>query len=65
VQVAQQVGLNPLVKISPLRTWFAQVAKRRGKKTAIVALTRKLLTIAYHLLREDCDYDPGKVGRAA
>src|SRR5262249_42896972 len=63
VQVAHRVATDGRVEGGPLRAWFARVAKRRGKKTAVVALTRKLLTVAYHLLRDDCDYDPARVGR--
>jgi hypothetical protein len=37
------------------------VAKRRGKKTAFVALARKLVTIAFHLLREGTTYDPRRL----
>lgn len=31
----------------PLRQFYARIARRRGKKIAVVALTRKLLTTAY------------------
>jgi hypothetical protein len=34
----------------PLRMFFERVQHRRGKKIAIVALARKLLTIAYGVL---------------
>ena len=34
-----------------------------GKKTAIVALARKLLTIAFHLLRQGTAYDPQRLCR--
>jgi transposase len=50
---------------APLQRWQARVARRRGKKTARVALARKLLTIAVHLLREGTTYDPGRVRCAA
>jgi transposase len=49
----------------PLQQWCERVAKRRGKKTAIVALARKLLTIAFHLLREQTTYDPRRLRSAA
>jgi len=41
------------------------VASRRGKKTAIVASARKLLTIAYHLLPDETDYRSSLVSKAA
>jgi len=53
VQVAHRVAHDERLKGGPLREWFWRVAGRRGKKTATVALTRKLLTIAYHLLKYD------------
>jgi transposase len=45
----------------PLREFFERVAKARGKKRALVALARKLLTIAYGVLRSKTDYDPAKL----
>ena len=50
---------------APLQRWHARVARRRGKKTAIVALARKLLTIALHLLREGTTYDTQRLRLAA
>jgi hypothetical protein len=38
-----------------------RVARRRGKKTALVALARKLLTIAFHLLQERTTFDPQRL----
>lgn len=49
----------------PLQRWGERVARRRGKKTAVVALARKLLTIAFHLLREGTTYDPRRLRCAA
>jgi transposase len=42
----------------PLREFYERIAKRRGKKIAIVALARKLLTIAYGVLKTKKMYDP-------
>jgi len=39
-----------------LRKWFDQVCKRGGKKKAIVALARKLLTLAYYLWKKREEY---------
>ena len=50
---------------APLQRWWARVARRRGKKTAIVALARKLLTIAFHLLHDGTTYDVRRLRRAA
>lgn len=65
VQVAHRVAHDKGVLARPLRRWFLRVSRRRGKKTATVALARKLLTIAYHLVKDDVDYDPGRLARAA
>jgi transposase len=61
VQAAHAVLVvkDPIAR--PLQRWWAQVAKRRGKKTAFVALARKLVTIAFHLLREGTTYDPRRL----
>jgi hypothetical protein len=40
---------------------FHRVAKKRGKKTALVALARRLLVIAYQLLKSETDYDVGRL----
>ena len=36
-----------------LRRWYEEVGKRRGKKIALVALSRKMMVIAWNLLREE------------
>lgn len=65
VQIAHLVAIDRHRATQPLRTWFNRVARRRGKKTATVALARKLLVIAYHLLREETEYDPARLKRRA
>jgi len=65
VQIAQLVAMDTGRDTAPLRKWFAKVAFHRGKKTAIVALARKLLTIAYQLLKQQTVYDAKKLRRAA
>jgi transposase len=45
----------------PRRAFYARVLKRRGKKIAIVALARKLLTTAYGVLKAGASYDPQKL----
>jgi len=65
VQIAQLVAMDSGRDTAPLRKWFAKVAFHRGKKTAIVALARKLLTIAYQLLKQQTVYDAKKLRRAA
>jgi transposase len=65
VQIAHLVAIDRHRETQPLRSWFNRVAGRRGKKTAVVALARRLLVIAYHLLREETDYDPARLKRRA
>jgi transposase len=50
---------------APLQRWWTRVARRRGKKTAVVALARKLLTIAFHLLQDGTTYDARRLRHAA
>jgi transposase len=63
VQIAHLVAVDTSQATRPLRTWFNKVARRRGKKTATVALARRLLVIAYHVLREDAVYDATRLKR--
>ena len=65
VQIAHLVAADRHPATRPLRRWFNRVARRRGKKTATVALARRLLVIAYHVLRDETEYDPAKVKRRA
>ncbi len=61
VQVAHLVAIDRSAATAPLRAWFNRVARRRGRKTAIVALARRLLVIAYQLLKHDTEYDVGRL----
>ena len=63
VQVAHLVAIDHSRATQPLRTWFNRVARRRGRKTAIVALARRLLVIAYQLLKHETEYDVGRLRR--
>lgn len=65
VQAAHSVLIAKTPGARPLQRWGERVARRRGRKTAVVALARKLLTIAFHLLREGTTYDIQRVARAA
>lgn len=65
VQAAHAVLAVKGAEARPLQQWCDRIAKRRGKKTALVALARKLITIAFHLLREHTTYDPRRVRFAA
>jgi len=61
LQIAQLVVNHKGRDSQPLRTWYNRIARKRNKKTALVALTRRLLVIAYHMLSQDTDYDPDRI----
>jgi transposase len=58
LQCAHTVARMKSYEARPLRQFFERVMKKRGKKIAIVALARKLLTIAYGVLKSGAPYDP-------
>jgi transposase len=43
---------------APVREFLERIEKRRGRKRAVVATARKLLTIAYGVLKSGAPYDP-------
>ena len=65
VQIAHLVAIDRTRATQPLRRWFEKVASRRGKKTALVALARRLLVIAYRLLKDETVYDAARLKRKA
>jgi transposase len=52
VQAAQHVGTHP----GPLGSFFRRLAKRKNRNVAVVATARKLVTIAYHMLKNNEPY---------
>jgi len=52
VQAAQHVRTHP----GPLGVFFQRVAKRRGYNVAVVATARKLVVIAWHMLKANEPY---------
>ena len=56
IQIAHLVASDYSRDTARLRRWYQKVLRHRGKKTALVALARKLLTIAYRLLYDETDY---------
>lgn len=65
VQIAHMVVRDRHRDTARLRAWYAKVVRKRGTKTAIVALARKLLTIAYRLLTDETEYRSTRVSRRA
>jgi transposase len=48
--------------IQALREWADRIARRRGKRIAMVALARKLSGVLFAILRDGSAYDPLKLG---
>jgi transposase len=65
VQIAHLVACDSSRSTARLRRWYSKVASHRGKRTAIVALARKLLTIAYRLLKDQTVYCSSLVSKVA
>ena len=65
VQITRLVAIDTSRATQPLRTWFNRVARKRGQKTALVALARRLLVIAYRLLKDETVYDAARLKRKA
>jgi transposase len=61
LQCAHTVARMKSHAAKPLRDFYIRIMKRRGKKIAIVALARKLMTIAYAILKTDTYYDPARL----
>ncbi len=59
-RILGQVGQAVSTKgAAHLRRWFLEVAKRRGKQKAVVALARRILVIVWAMLRDGvCFIDP-------
>jgi transposase len=52
IQAAQQMGKNP----GPLGHFFRRLKQRKNHNVAVVATARKLVTIAWHMLRKNEPY---------
>lgn len=52
VQAAQSVGKHP----GPLGAFFRKLAKRKNRNVAVVATARKMVTIAWHMLKNKEPY---------
>lgn len=58
IQAANSYLMSHRSKGHLLRSWFMKCTKRRGRKIAIVALSRKLMVIAWHMLKENRSFRP-------
>lgn len=57
IQGAHAVLRSKSKESEPLRQWHERVARRRGFKTALVGLARKILQIVFYVLRDRREYD--------
>lgn len=64
LQCAHTIARMKSPGVKPLKEFFTRIEKRRGKKRAVVALARKLLTTVYGVLKSGEVYDPAKLQAA-
>jgi transposase len=49
----------------PLKSWGQAIAKKRGKRVAVVAVARRLAGILWAMWRDNSRYDPALLGQAS
>jgi transposase len=62
VQAAWQI-IRAASADDPLRKWALQLAARRGKKVAAIALARRLATMLWAMCRDGTFYDPAALAK--
>lgn len=65
LQSAHAVTRMKAAEAKPLQDFFHRIEKRRGKKRALVALARKILTTVYGVMKRGEYYDPRELAPAA
>lgn len=58
LQCAHTITRMKCESAGPLKAFYQRIERRSGKKKAIVALSRKLLTTVYGVLKSNRPYDP-------
>jgi transposase len=61
VQLGWRVWRSATPSLAPLRAWARQVAARRGRRLAIVALARRLMRILFAMWRDGQPFRPAAV----
>ncbi len=56
VETAWRILRSPNPALAGLRAWAQQIAERRGRRIATVALARRVAGILYAMWRDDADY---------
>lgn len=64
LQCAHAVARTKTHAVKPLKDFYERIEKKRGKKRAIVALSRKLLTTTYGVLKSGEVYNPERLKAA-
>lgn len=57
IQGAHAILRSKSMESRPFRLWHERVAKRRGKRTALVGLARRMLQTVFYVLRDQRAYD--------
>ena len=58
---AWQILRSKCAETAALRAWTRQIAQRRGKRIAVVALARRLAGILYAMWRDEVAYDAHRI----
>jgi transposase len=61
VQAAWRLSRSSSPDTAALRTWAQAIARRRGKKVAMVALARRLARILFAMWRDEVEYRPDRI----
>lgn len=64
IQAAHSLVRSRKPEARPLQRWFGRLARRRGFRTAIVALARRMLNVAFYLLRDGTRFEPPRLRSA-
>lgn len=65
VQAAWRLSRSRDPRTESFRTWAQAVARRRGKKVAMVALARRLARTLFAMWRDQTEYQPSRTRRRA
>jgi hypothetical protein len=61
VQAAWRLSRSTDPRTESFRTWAQAVARRRGKRVAMVALARRLTRTLFAMWRDEADYQPRRI----
>ncbi len=65
VQASWNILRSRRAESEPLVAWAHQVAARRGRKVAVLAIARKLAGILWAMWRDDAIYQPKRAGQSS